>query len=89
MMNLSQDADAAAAIRVRDLTVVRSRRLVLDRLSLDVRQGSITGLVGPSGCGKTTLIRCLAGVQLIRSGTVEVLGQPGRQHARCAAGWRT
>ena len=75
MMNLSPEA-AAPAIRTRDLTVVRSRRLVLDGLTLDVQQGSVTGLVGPSGCGKTTLIRCLAGVQLIRSGTVEVLGQP-------------
>jgi ABC-2 type transport system ATP-binding protein len=75
-MNLSPNTPSAAAISVRDLTVVRSRRLVLDRLAVDVRPGSITGLVGPSGCGKTTLIRCLAGVQLIRSGTVELLGRP-------------
>ena len=75
MMNLSPGA-AEPAIRTRQLTVVRSKRLVLDGLTLDVRQGSITGLVGPSGCGKTTLIRCLAGVQLIRSGTVQVLGLP-------------
>ncbi|HEX4727977.1 MAG TPA: ABC transporter ATP-binding protein [Jatrophihabitans sp.] len=74
-MNLSPGAPSPA-IQTRDLTVVRSKRLVLDRLTLDVRQGSITGLIGPSGCGKTTLIRCLAGVQLIRSGTVQVLGQP-------------
>jgi ABC-2 type transport system ATP-binding protein len=76
MVNLPPGDGAGTAIRTRDLTVIRSRRLVLDRLSLDVRSGSVTGLVGPSGCGKTTLIRCLAGVQLIRSGTVEVLGQP-------------
>lgn len=75
MVNLSPTT-AGPAIQTRELTVVRSKRLVLDRLTLDVQQGSITGLVGPSGCGKTTLIRCLAGVQLIRSGTVRVLGQP-------------
>jgi ABC-2 type transport system ATP-binding protein len=75
MMNLSPSV-AEPAIRTRELTVIRSKRLVLDGLTLDVRQGSITGLVGPSGCGKTTLIRCLAGVQLIRSGTVQVLGLP-------------
>jgi len=75
MVNLSPAPDQAA-IRTRELTVVRSKRLVLDRLTLDVQRGSVTGLIGPSGCGKTTLIRCLAAVQLIRSGTVEVLGQP-------------
>lgn len=75
MVNLSPAPDQAA-IQTRELTVVRSKRLVLDRLTLDVQRGSVTGLIGPSGCGKTTLIRCLAGVQLVRSGTVEVLGQP-------------
>jgi ABC-2 type transport system ATP-binding protein len=89
-MNLSSDEAATAAISTRDLTVVRGRRLVLDRLTLEVRQGSVTGLVGPSGCGKTTLIRCLAGVQLIRSGTVEVLGRPAGEAAlRSRVGYMT
>ena len=35
-----------------------------------------TGLLGPSGCGKTTLMRSIVGVQRIRRGTVEVLGEP-------------
>ena len=68
MMNLS-------AVQLSELTVVRGGRLVLDRLTLDVPSGSVTGLVGPSGCGKTTLIRAIAGVQLIRSGQVLVLGR--------------
>jgi ABC-2 type transport system ATP-binding protein len=33
-------------------------------------------LLGPNGCGKTTLIRSIVGVQIVESGTVEVLGQP-------------
>jgi ABC-2 type transport system ATP-binding protein len=66
----------SSAVEVRDLTVVRSGRLALDRLTLDVPTGSVTGLVGPSGCGKTTLIRSIAGVQLIRSGEIRVLGRP-------------
>src|SRR5437763_1676482 len=65
-----------SAIEIRDLTVLRGGRLVLDRLSLDVPAGSVTGLIGPSGGGKTTLIRAIAGIQLIRSGRIEVLGQP-------------
>jgi ABC-type nitrate/sulfonate/bicarbonate transport system ATPase subunit len=35
---------------------------VLDRLSVAVPSGSITGVVGPSGCGKSTLLALLAGL---------------------------
>jgi ABC-2 type transport system ATP-binding protein len=62
-----------AAISVRWLTVVRGDNEVLHGLSFDVPPGGITGLLGPSGCGKTTLMRAIVGVQVIESGTVEVL----------------
>ena len=64
------------SIEVTGLRVVRGSTVVLPGLDLSVRAGSITGLLGPSGCGKTTLIRCLAGVQDVESGTVNVLGEP-------------
>jgi ABC-2 type transport system ATP-binding protein len=63
------------AIVVSDLTVVRGGRDVLGGLSLEVRSGSVTGLLGPSGCGKSTLMRSIVGVQVVASGTVTVLGQ--------------
>jgi phosphate transport system ATP-binding protein len=31
----------------------------LEKVSLNLRAGIITGLIGPSGCGKTTFLRCL------------------------------
>lgn len=65
---------AQPAVSVRGLTVVRGHNLVFDDLDLDIAQGRITGLMGPSGCGKTTLMRCIVGVQLIKAGTVTVLG---------------
>jgi ABC-2 type transport system ATP-binding protein len=49
---------------------------VLDRISVVVPHGSITGLLGPSGSGKTTLLRAIVGVQRISTGTVSVLGVP-------------
>ena len=64
------------AIDVRDLVVERGRRRVLHEISCSVPAGSVTGLLGPSGSGKTTLIRAVVGVQIIRSGTVTVLGEP-------------
>lgn len=64
------------AVKVTDLTVVRGGRTVLPALNLSVPGGSITGLAGPSGCGKTTLIRAIAGIQILKSGTVSVFGEP-------------
>lgn len=64
------------AVEVTNLVVDRGRHRVLPGLTLTIPTGSITGLLGPSGCGKTTLIRAIAGIQVVRSGTVSVLGQP-------------
>jgi ABC-2 type transport system ATP-binding protein len=56
--------------------VVLGGKRILHRLTFDAPAGKITGLLGPSGCGKTTMMRCVVGVQLITSGTVQVLGEP-------------
>src|SRR3954447_19760399 len=64
------------AIEVRDLVVERGGRRVLHGIDCDVPAGRVTGLLGPSGSGKTTLIRAIVGVQIVRSGTVTVLGAP-------------
>ena len=62
------------AIHVRDLVVGFGRRVVIDRLSLDVRKGEILGLVGASGGGKSVLMRTIIGLIPRRSGEVEVMG---------------
>jgi ABC-2 type transport system ATP-binding protein len=64
------------AIEVRDLVVERGKRRVLHGITSTISAGSVTGLLGPSGSGKTTLIRAIVGVQIVRSGTVTVLGRP-------------
>lgn len=64
----------APAIVIDDLVVVRGGTTVVDGLSETVSSSTVTGLIGPSGCGKTTLIRSIVGNQVIRSGTVHVLG---------------
>jgi len=65
-----------SAIEVEDLVVERGKRRVLHGVSCAVAAGSVTGLLGPSGSGKTTLIRAIVGVQMVKSGTVTVLGEP-------------
>ncbi|WP_433329710.1 ABC transporter ATP-binding protein [Spirillospora sp. CA-294931] len=78
------------AVSVRDLRVVRGGREVLHGLTFDVPRGSIVGLLGPSGCGKTTLMRAVVGVQIVKDGTVTVLGEPaGSPELRRRVGYAT
>ncbi len=47
---------------------------VLKGVSLDIRAGSIVGLVGANGAGKSTLIRHMVGLYLPDGGTCTTLG---------------
>jgi ABC-2 type transport system ATP-binding protein len=80
-----------AAIEVRDLVIERGKRRVLHGdLSCTIPPGSVTGLLGPSGSGKTTLMRAMVGVQVVKSGTVTVLGEPaGSASLRSRIGYLT
>ncbi|EKT61765.1 ATP-binding cassette domain-containing protein [Providencia burhodogranariea] len=46
----------------------------VERLTTEIRGGSVTGLVGPDGAGKTTLMRMLAGLLKPDSGTIRLMG---------------
>jgi len=48
---------------------------VIKDISLDVKSQSFTVLVGPSGCGKSTMLRMIAGLEDINSGTISIDGQ--------------
>jgi len=76
MMNNADAATSGPAIVVHDLHVKRAKTPVLQGLSLAVPKGLIVGLLGPSGSGKTTLMRSIVGVQVVQSGTIDVLGLP-------------
>lgn len=70
------DGAANAAIDVKNLRVIRGKRVALEDITVRIARGTITGLLGPSGCGKTTLMRSVVGTQIIEQGTVTVLGHP-------------
>lgn len=46
---------------------------VLRNVSVRARWGQMTGIVGPSGSGKSTLLYCLAGLEPISSGSVDLM----------------
>ena len=63
-------------IEVRDLDVVLGETTVLERISFEVAEGRIFGLIGPNGGGKTTLIKTVVGLIRPRAGSAKVEGYP-------------
>ena len=68
------------AILTEDLSLWYGDFQALDKVSLNICGGMITGLIGPSGCGKTTFLRCLNRVNerygnVITTGTINILGK--------------
>jgi NitT/TauT family transport system ATP-binding protein len=57
---------------------------VLNKVSIDVKDGEFVTIVGPSGCGKSTLLNIIAGLDSPDSGSIAVKGKsktstdPGR-----------
>ena len=65
-------ATARPAIRIRDLVKAFGELVAIDHVSIDISPGEFFMIVGPSGCGKTTLLRILAGLETMTSGTIEI-----------------
>ena len=67
-------AEMASAIEVRKLQRTYGDVIAVDRISFEVAEGEIFGLVGPNGAGKTTTIECVEGLRQPTSGYVRVMG---------------
>jgi multiple sugar transport system ATP-binding protein len=62
-----------ARVTLNDVTKVYAGDVkAVDRVSLGIRDEELMVLVGPSGCGKTTILRMVAGLEEISSGTVVI-----------------
>jgi ABC-type Fe3+/spermidine/putrescine transport system ATPase subunit len=59
-------------VRLDGVTKRLGATLAVDRVTLDVSEGSFTTLLGPSGCGKTTTLRMIAGFYVPDAGDIFV-----------------
>lgn len=63
------------AITLDRLTKRFGAMTALDRVSMEIEEGSFVALLGPSGCGKTTLLRMIAGLETTDGGTISFGGR--------------
>jgi ABC-type polar amino acid transport system ATPase subunit len=66
------DSMSSVALCFRDVGLRRGGRSVLSDVTFDVRRGEVVALMGPSGAGKTSLLRMIAGLDMIQTGSLEV-----------------
>lgn len=74
------------AIRARGLTRRFGSFTAVDRISVDVREGEVFGLLGANGAGKTTAIRMLCGTLSPTGGDIRVAGIDMVRQPRFARG---
>ncbi|MEZ0212887.1 MAG: ABC transporter ATP-binding protein [Xanthobacteraceae bacterium] len=65
-----------AALSITDLAVAYDNGLrAVDGISFDAAEGEIVALLGPSGCGKSSTLRCIAGLEDLSEGTIDIEGR--------------
>ena len=62
-------------LEVENLRHAYGKHEVVRGLSFAVPRGAIGCLLGPSGCGKTTVLRCIAGFEVVQEGEIRLSGR--------------
>jgi zinc/manganese transport system ATP-binding protein/zinc transport system ATP-binding protein len=70
-----ETAAEGAIVDIRRLTCGYQREVVLEDVTLQIREGDFVGLLGPSGSGKTTLLRSVLGATTVHDGELFVYGE--------------
>ena len=62
-------------LHIKNLTAGYGKVNVLHGISLDVNERECVALIGANGAGKSTTLRCICGLNDVRSGSIEFLGE--------------
>ena len=65
-----------SVLAFRDVWVEYGDKIVLEKVSLDVTEGSFVSIVGPSGAGKSTFLRLVLGQEAPSRGRIYLDGEP-------------
>ncbi|MFZ0131337.1 MAG: ABC transporter ATP-binding protein [Desulfobacterales bacterium] len=72
---------AAPILEVREVTKTFGGIIALNRISFEVGEGEILGIIGPNGSGKTTVVNCITGFVKASAGRIlfrgrDITGKP-------------
>lgn len=59
-----------AALTIKQAVIGYGTKTVVDGASVNLHAGQITALLGPSGSGKSSLLRAIAGLEVLKSGEI-------------------
>lgn len=62
-------------IDIQNVSKKIGNKIVLKDIDLNIKKGSIFGIIGENGAGKTTLIKCLNGVYKVDEGNIKIDGE--------------
>jgi len=62
-------------IKIQDVTKDFKGKVVLDDISMDIKDGELTVLIGPSGCGKTTTLKMINRLLPVSKGEIFIDGK--------------
>ena len=63
------------SIAVNQVSKSFGKKMVLNKIDLNIEEGQIYGFIGPSGAGKTTLVKMIVGMDRPDTGTIHVLNK--------------
>ena len=78
---MSATAPAATGLAIRTTAATKvygegpTAVVALDRVDLVIPRGEFAAIMGPSGSGKSTLLHCVAGLDRLTDGSVELAGR--------------
>ena len=69
------DAKNDIVLSIRGMSKSFGRNRVLDHINLDVKRGTVMGLMGENGAGKSTMMKCLFGTYQKDEGKIFLNGK--------------
>jgi ABC-2 type transport system ATP-binding protein len=81
MESNNEGKERETAVSCIDVSLTARKKTILNKVSVEVPKGTITGLLGPNGAGKSSLLRIIASLAKADSGTVSIFGEPAGEAA--------
>lgn len=70
------------ALEIRDLSKKIGNKTILQDVSFYVMRGESVGMVGKNGAGKTSILKCISGLWINKTGTISVYGKETKRNFR-------